>query len=117
MKIDFVSNELCLTKSNPIRLTKARGVRIRCVGGRIWITTPDKLADTFLGVGESYWVASQGLVLVESISDGRVRLETEPRSDALPEWLESLWCASIKRWKTQLFCQYTQSRVMGISRS
>ncbi|MBS1130212.1 MAG: hypothetical protein H6R16_1214 [Proteobacteria bacterium] len=97
MKIDLVSSELYLTNSDPIRLSRARGVRIRCVGGTIWITTPDRLADIFLELGESHLIDSQGLVLVESVSDGRVCLERERQSNGLTDWLEWLRCTCIKR--------------------
>lgn len=101
MKIDLVSSELCLTDSNPIRLTKARGVRIRCISGTIWITTPDKFADTFLEVGESCLIDSRGLVLIESVNDGRVRLETDAQRNARTELLKWLKNLCIRRWNTQ----------------
>ncbi|UCV30069.1 DUF2917 domain-containing protein [Ferribacterium limneticum] len=101
MKIDLVSSELCLTNGNPIRLTKACGVRIRCISGTIWITLPDRLADIFLGAGESYLIDAQGLVLVESINEGRVRMEIAPKCHALTKLLEWPRCARIKRWHKQ----------------
>jgi hypothetical protein len=102
MKIDLVSSELCLTNSNPIRLTKARGVRIRCISGTIWITTPDKFADTFLEVGESCLIDSRGLVLIESINDGRVRLEIEAQRHLLMELLAWPRGTCTKRWTAQV---------------
>lgn len=101
MKIDLVSSELHLTNCDPIRLTMACGVRIRCVGGTIWITTPDRIADIFLELGESHLIDSQGLVLVESINDGRVCLEQERQGNGLADWLEWLRCAWIKRRNRQ----------------
>lgn len=101
MKIDLVSSELCLTNGNPIRLTKACGVRIRCISGIIWITLPDRLADIFLGIGESYLIDAQGLVLVESINEGRVSVEMAAKSHTLTEWLEWPRGLRIKCWKTQ----------------
>lgn len=102
MKIDLVSSELNLTKSRPIRLTNASGVGIRCVSGTIWITTPERLADIFLAPGETHLIDSHGLVLVESVSDGRVSLETASQSNALKALLDWLRCASRKRWNTQI---------------
>ncbi|MBS1139756.1 MAG: hypothetical protein H6R13_1209 [Proteobacteria bacterium] len=102
MKIDLVSSELNLTKSHPVRLSNARGVCIRCVSGTIWITAPDKLADIFLAPGETHRIDSHGLVLVESVSDGQVRLEMASKGNALKILLDWLRCASGKRWNTQI---------------
>ena len=74
MKIDLSSGELCLKNGIPLRLARASGLRIDCLSGKIWITETGEAADIFLTAGESYWIASQGLALIESIGDGRVRL-------------------------------------------
>lgn len=76
MKIDLSSGELCLRHGVPLRLARAAGLRIDCLGGKIWITEAGEAADILLIAGESYWIAGQGLALIESIGDGRVRLAT-----------------------------------------
>ena len=47
-----------------LRLRHARGVAIQVLSGRVWITEDGRAADSFLGAGRSYRVASEGLVLV-----------------------------------------------------
>jgi hypothetical protein len=98
MKIDLVSSELCLSSGKPIRLTGACGVRVRCLDGTVWITKAGMLTDMFLGAGESYLIDGRGLVLVESISDGRVLFEVEPQRNSPGVLLEWLRCTGIKLW-------------------
>jgi hypothetical protein len=74
MKIDLGSGELCLRHGITLRLVRAAGLRIDCLGGKVWITEAGEAADIFLAAGESYRIAGQGLALIESIGDGRVRL-------------------------------------------
>lgn len=74
MKIDLGSGELCLRHGDPLRLVRAAGLRIECLAGEIWITVAGEAADIFLMAGDSYRIAGQGLALIESIGDGRVRL-------------------------------------------
>jgi hypothetical protein len=74
MKIDLGSGELCLRHGVPLRLVGAAGLCIDCQGGKIWITEAGEAADIFLMAGDSYRIAGQGLALIESIGDGRVRL-------------------------------------------
>lgn len=74
MKIDLGSGELCLRHGDPLRVVRAAGLRIDCLGGKIWITVAGETADIFLMAGESYRITGQGLALIESIGDGRVRL-------------------------------------------
>jgi len=74
MKIDLGSGELCLRHGVPLRVVRAAGLRIDCLGGKIWITVAGEAADIFLMAGDSYRIDAQGLALIESIGDGRVRL-------------------------------------------
>jgi hypothetical protein len=78
MKIDLGSGELCLRHGQPIRVTRAPGLRVSCVAGMIWITVAGEAADVFLAPGQSYRIKDQGLALIESIGEGRVRLEIAP---------------------------------------
>lgn len=74
MKIDLSSGELCLQHGVPLRVARAAGLRIDCLAGNIWITVAGQATDIFLAAGDSYRIAGQGLTLIESIGDGRVRL-------------------------------------------
>lgn len=47
-----------------MRLRGARGAAIEVLDGRVWITEDGRHADSFVGSGERYRVAGDGLVLV-----------------------------------------------------
>lgn len=87
MKIDLGSGELCLQNGAPLRLTQASGVRLRCVSGILWITQPGEAGDIFLAPGQSHLIDNNGLVLIESIGAGRIRLEIQPRCGMARRWL------------------------------
>lgn len=84
MKIDLGSGEICLRDNQPLRLDGARGLRIECMVGMIWITETGHPDDIFLSAGQSYRLAGNGISLVESIGDGRIRLAPPARRFRLP---------------------------------
>lgn len=75
MEIDLRSGEVCLQDNQPVRLNGARGLRVTCTAGTIWITQTGVAEDIFLHPGQSYLVSNDALVLVESIGGGKVRFE------------------------------------------
>lgn len=77
MKIDLEPGEVCLSDNHPICLRQARGLRVTSTAGTIWITVTGESGDIFLGPGQTYEVSSNGLAIIESIGNGRVRL-TKP---------------------------------------
>lgn len=79
MEFDLRSGEVCLRDNHPIRLQQARGLRITCTAGTIWITVSGVPGDIFLQTGETHQLASNGLALIESIGTGRVRLKKPER--------------------------------------
>lgn len=89
MKIDLHSGEICLAGGRPLRLSEARGVRVTCLFGTIWITMAGEVADLILHAGDSCQIARNGLTLIESIGCGRLRLERPA-----PSWIEKLWGAT-----------------------
>lgn len=87
MKIELRSGELCLADNQPVALRQARGLTVRCVSGIVWLTVEGEADDTFLREGQSHHIAGTGLVLLEGIGGGRIRLEQPARFPGLPEWL------------------------------
>ena len=77
MNFDAKSGEFCLQDNCPIRLQRARGVRITSTAGIIWITVAGEPGDIFLKAGQTHRIASNGLAIVESIGAGRIRM-TKP---------------------------------------
>jgi hypothetical protein len=57
--------ELVLRGDRPLRLTGARGCRLRCVAGCAWLTAPGEPRDIYLYPGDTWQVRCDGLVLVE----------------------------------------------------
>lgn len=99
MKIELRSGEIDLPADRPIRLNRAQGIRLRCITGTIWITVAGQTEDIFLSPGESWQIAGNGLCLIESIADGRFRLELPHRMSWLKKWLGGIRHC----WKTSGF--------------
>lgn len=78
MKIDLPAGEICLSDNSPIRLSAARGLRVTCAAGTLWITVTGEDGDIFLQPGQSHRIRSNGLAIIESIGAGKVRLEAPP---------------------------------------
>ncbi|HRF12604.1 MAG: hypothetical protein AW09_001514 [Candidatus Accumulibacter phosphatis] len=87
MDIDLYNSELCLTHNAPIRLLSARGVRIHCTAGVVWLTVAGEAGDILLRPGESHLVSGHGLALLEAIGSGQVRFEKA--AQPLPAFLRA----------------------------
>lgn len=74
MKIDLSRSELTVYCNRPLRLENARGQVIRCLGGTVWVTQPEHPEDVFLTDGDEFGVESDGLVLIEGVDEGRIRV-------------------------------------------
>jgi hypothetical protein len=74
--------EYRLTENHPLRLAHAAGHHIECLDGTAWITAYGQQTDFVLRRGQSFEVPNDGLMLVEAVGSGavRVRLPTPPAS-------------------------------------
>jgi hypothetical protein len=63
-----------LTEHRLLPLTGAEGHRIVCISGRALITAYAEAADFELSAGQVFVVPNPGLVLVEAIKHGRIRV-------------------------------------------
>lgn len=79
MQSDLPQGEIHLFSNRPLRLNKARGLRIACVSGTIWITIAGQQEDIFLRPGEQHTLRNNGLALVEAIGSGSIRLHQAPQ--------------------------------------
>ncbi len=79
MELDLREGELCLADDSPVRLRRARGVRVACTAGQVWLTVAGEAGDILLRAGQSHVIAADGLALLEGLGGGHVRLE-RPRS-------------------------------------
>ena len=93
MDLDLYKSELCLTDNAPIRLLSARGVRITCTAGLVWLTIEGEAGDIFLAPGQSHLVRGRGLGLLEAIGSGRVRFDKTGR----PIWVP-LFVGVLRLW-------------------
>lgn len=75
MKLQLGNTELLLPKNGLLRLERARGLRIRCMAGRIWVTIAGRFDDVFLGEGESMDVLHSGVTLLEALHASRIALD------------------------------------------
>jgi hypothetical protein len=58
-----------------LRLTRARGRRVTCERGCVWITAPGEPDDVYLLPGQTWTIPANGLVLVEAEDDAIVALD------------------------------------------
>ena len=94
MKIDLANGELNLSENQPIRIVAAKGARICCLNGTIWITQTGQFEDVFLLAGQVCQIDNQHLVLIESIGIGRIRI-TAPAKNTFGQG----WCSGMQeKW-------------------
>ena len=90
MKIDVSAGEIRLIDNCPISLRGARGLRIACTAGTVWITVADEPGDIFLSAGQTHVVQGNGLAIVESIGSGSIRIGKPGKQPASRAWLSTL---------------------------
>lgn len=64
-----------LHEGYPLRLVGARGRRVQCVAGIVWITACNQPADIFLKPGQTFVIPNGGLVLAEAVGHGRMQVD------------------------------------------
>ncbi|MEN9480856.1 MAG: hypothetical protein RLZZ298_2251 [Pseudomonadota bacterium] len=99
MKIDLRSGEVCLQDSQPVRLNGARGLRVTCTAGTVWITQTGVTEDIFLQPGQSCRVCNDALALIESIGSGKVRFE-QSETFALLKFMRNALQNLIHQWES-----------------
>jgi len=100
MKIDLKSGEVCLSDNHPITLHQARGLRVTSTAGTIWITVTGETGDIFLEPGQTYEVSCNGLTIIESIGNGRVRLKKPDPFFNLQQWVAKVFRQPRRNKKT-----------------
>lgn len=68
-----------LHEGYPLRLVGAKGRRVQCIAGVLWITATNERADIFLKPGDNYVIPNGGLALAEAIGLCRMQVDL-PRS-------------------------------------
>jgi hypothetical protein len=67
MNIELQASNLVLARDGMIALRDARGVRITCVSGVLWITQDNYVKDFIVGPGESHTIDYAGLTLATAL--------------------------------------------------
>ena len=83
-----------LERDKLIALRDAKGVRISCLDGALWITQEKKAADVVLEAGQSFVIDTMGLTLVMALSPSTLRLRERGSRvpalwQALAGWLQA----------------------------
>lgn len=69
MDLSLGSAVTTLQPGHPLRLQGARGRRISCVQGTVWITQDGDLRDTLLAAGADFSFAGDGVAVVQALGD------------------------------------------------
>lgn len=78
------SAEVSVEKGELLRLEgDRRGMRVQALEGRLWLTQNGDNQDVILEQGQTYRVNRRGLVLIQGMPSGRVRLFTDIRKDLI----------------------------------
>ena len=76
--------EVVLHADRPLRLSNARGRRIRCTAGCVWLTAPGLAADVFLHVDDTWEIGTDGLVLIEAVGSATVAIRAAGNQSITP---------------------------------
>jgi hypothetical protein len=92
--------EYRLTENHPLRIAYAAGRRIECLDGTAWITAYGESTDFMLRQGQTFEVPNDGLMLIDAVGSGVVRVRLPAGSEdgaAPPHLLERLISATTSR--------------------
>ncbi|MEO8453244.1 MAG: DUF2917 domain-containing protein [Gemmatimonadota bacterium] len=67
MNIELQASSLVLARDGMIAVRDAKGVRITCLTGALWITQDNYVKDFIVGAGESHTIDYAGLTLVTAL--------------------------------------------------
>jgi hypothetical protein len=94
MILDMERVVIELPRREIVPIERARGSRIACLCGRIWITEHSATGDIVLEAGESYEISREGVAVVQALRDALVVLRAPAVSPArapLAARIERLW--------------------------
>jgi hypothetical protein len=92
--------EYRLTQDHPLRIAHAAGRWIECLDGTAWITAYGENTDFMLRQGQSFEVPNDGLMLIDAVGSGVVRVRLPSGSEdrpAQPHRLERWLSAAASR--------------------
>ena len=76
MKIDLSDSSLRLPAGAVLRLSRARGVKVLGLEGRVWLTEEGSPHDVFLCSGDTHLIGCDGRVVIQADQDAALVLES-----------------------------------------
>ena len=94
MKLELGQSSVGLERDQLIAVRDAKGVRVSCLDGALWVTEENLAADVLLEAGQSVVIDSPGLTLVMALRPSTLQLgERVSRMSALWQalagWLQA----------------------------
>ncbi|TCV85858.1 DUF2917 domain-containing protein [Sulfurirhabdus autotrophica] len=77
MLLSLRNMEIQLAEGKPLAFRGARNVYLECTEGMVWITAEGQPGDFLLVQGERLRIENNGLVLVQGLPSGAIRLISE----------------------------------------
>lgn len=74
VNIALDASTLSLARDGLIAVRDARGTRIRCLSGHLWITEDRSELDTVIGPNQSFTIGHGGLTLIMAVSPATLQL-------------------------------------------
>jgi len=79
MKVDIERATMDLDRMQILRLRGARGVRLSCGKGSLWVTQEGVARDDFLVPGRSQDIETEGMVVIEAMSAASLTIDSGKR--------------------------------------
>jgi glycine/D-amino acid oxidase-like deaminating enzyme len=80
MKVDIERATMNLDRMQMIKLRGAKGVRLSCRTGSLWITQEGVARDDFLVPGRSQAIETDGVVVIEAMSASSLTIDSGKRA-------------------------------------
>jgi hypothetical protein len=84
MKPEIASADMNLGQAQLLKLRGAKGVRLACRSGMLWVTQENVRRDDFLAAGATLIVETEGVVVVEALELSRLGVEAGARAGCMP---------------------------------
>jgi hypothetical protein len=84
MKVDIASADMNLGQAQLLKLRGAKGVRLACRSGMLWVTQENVRRDDFLAAGATLVVETEGVVVIEALELSRLGVEAASLAGGVP---------------------------------
>ncbi len=83
MKMDIERASMELERLQILKLRGARGVRLLCQAGSLWVTQEGVARDDFLVPGTGQEVETDGIVVIEAMMPSSLAIDSRARPQAM----------------------------------